>query len=87
MHHKELLPPAYVVRREDTVFTGVCLSTGGEGQWSVRWGGGGSGPADGGGSGSADGEGGGQVQLMGGVRSSRWGGGSGPADGREVRSS
>ena len=25
------LPPAYVVRREGTVFTGVCLSTGGEG--------------------------------------------------------
>ena len=24
-----LLPPAYVVRREGTVFTGVCLSTGG----------------------------------------------------------
>ena len=24
------LPPAYVVRREGTVFTGVCLSTGGE---------------------------------------------------------
>ena len=23
------LPPAYVVRREGTVFTGVCLSTGG----------------------------------------------------------
>ena len=26
-----LLPPAYVVRREGTVFTGVCLSTGGRG--------------------------------------------------------
>ena len=26
-----LLPPAYVVRREGTVFTGVCLSTEGEG--------------------------------------------------------
>ena len=26
-----LLPPAYLVRREGTVFTGVCLSTGGEG--------------------------------------------------------
>ena len=26
-----LLPPAYVVRREGTVFTGVCLSTGGGG--------------------------------------------------------
>ena len=25
------LPPAYVVRREGTVFTGVCLSTGGGG--------------------------------------------------------
>ena len=33
-----LLPPAYVVRREGTVFTGVCLSTGG--------GGGGGQPAD-----------------------------------------
>ena len=27
----EYLPPAYVVRREGTVFTGVCLSTGGGG--------------------------------------------------------
>ena len=27
----DLLPPAYVVRREGTVFTGVCLSTGGRG--------------------------------------------------------
>ena len=26
-----LLPPAYVVRREGTVFTGVCLSTPGGG--------------------------------------------------------
>ena len=29
--YSPLLPPAYVVRREGTVFTGVCLSTGGGG--------------------------------------------------------
>ena len=32
-----LLPPAYVVRREGTVFTGVCLSTGGGGGGPVRY--------------------------------------------------
>ena len=32
-----LLPPAYVVRREGTVFTGVCLSTGGGGGYPVRY--------------------------------------------------
>ena len=32
-----LLPPAYVVRREGTVFTGVCLSTGGEGGYLTRY--------------------------------------------------
>ena len=87
-----LLPPAYVVRWEGTVFTGVCLSTGGVGQvqpggvGQVQPGGGrgGSGPAGGrGGSGPARGEGW--------VRSSRGGGvgqvqlegrsGSGPAGG------
>ena len=31
-----LLPPAYVVRRKGTVFTGVCLSTGERG-WGTRW--------------------------------------------------
>ena len=54
------LPPAYVVRREGTVFTGVCLSTGGGGQPAdsagvggvqvqPAGGGGESGPADRGG--------------------------------------
>ena len=28
-HFRAFLPPAYVVRREGTVFTGACLSTGG----------------------------------------------------------
>ena len=57
------LPPAYVVRREGTVFTGVCLSTGGGGcQPSDSMGGGVSGQSSGGD----------QIQPMG-------GGGSGPA--------
>ena len=77
-----LLPPAYVGRREGTVFTGVCLSTGGvrssRGGGQVQPGGvrsscrGGQ-VQPGRGSGPARG---GQVQLLGGVRSSRVGGGA-----------
>ena len=33
-----LLPPAYIVRREGTVFTGVCLSTGGGSGYPPRGG-------------------------------------------------
>ena len=62
------LPPAYIVRRQGTVFTGVCLSTGG-GQVQLA-------------GGVRSSQGGGQVQLAGGVRSSQGGwGGSGPAAG------
>ena len=51
------LPPAYVVRREGTVFTGVCLSTGGGVSQPTQLGGwvsparGGVSPAGGGGGG------------------------------------
>ena len=63
-----LLPPAYVVPREGTVLTGVCLSTGGGGVRSVQLGGGSQvSPAGGGGGQSAWGVG--QVSSWGGVRS------------------
>ena len=76
----ELLPPAYVVRREGTVFTGVCLSTGrgvrqptqqGEGGQSGR---GGQVQPAGGWVGQVQPVGGGQWSVPGGVRSSQWGG-------------
>ena len=60
-----LLPPAYVVRREGTVFTGVCLSTGG-GQSA-----GGGGQSSGVGGVSPAGGGGGSVQPGGGVSQDR----------------
>ena len=70
-----LLPPAYVVRREGTVFTGVCLSTGGGqvspaggGVRSVQLAGGGVSPAGGGGVRSV------QLGGQGGVRSVQPGG-------------
>ena len=80
------LPPAYVVRREGTVFTGVCLSTGGGGGVRSSWGGwvrssrGGAGlgqvqPGGRSGSGPAGGRGGsGPARGEGWVRSSRGGG-------------
>ena len=68
-----LLPPAYVVRREGTVFTGVCLSTGGvrsvQGEGQVCPAGGGGSVSQWGGSGlSSRGGGVRSVQLGGGVR-------------------
>ena len=67
----EFLPPVYVVPWEGTVFTGVCLSTGGGVQ-----------PANSAGGISGQSGGGGQVQLTGGGQSGpAGGGGSGPAGG------
>ena len=69
------LPPAYVVRREGTVFTGVCLSTGGGGvPWQVQPGGAGGYPG-GGGRGDTLAGGGGGVPWPGGYPGrGGWGG-------------
>ena len=70
-----LLPPAYVVRREGNVFTGVCLLTFGGGTRSQIWGGG-PGLRFGGGY-PVSGLGGGTwSQVWGGTWSQVWGGGS-----------
>ena len=85
-----LLPPVYIVRQEGTVFTGVCLSTGGVSQLTWR---GISGQSGQGGSGPAASWGGSGPTAGGGVRSScRVGGqvqqpgGSGPAGGGQSSS-